>query len=187
MNDAELLIECKKGLNIQADTTSFDEVLLQKLFTVKAFMIGAGISNEKMENDLAVGIIVLGVVDLWNLGGGEIKFSPVFYTLLTQLAASSGLLTIVTTSPADEATGVSVSVNPVLTFNKRLSSYSVQMVEYDTQDAVVISTGIDITKKNVTITPSSDLMAGTKYAIVIEATSAAGPSLERTVISFTTA
>jgi len=61
------------------------------------------------------------------------------------------------------------------------------MVEYDTQDAVVISTGIDITKKNVTITPSSDLMAGTKYAIVIEATSAAGPSLERTVISFTTA
>lgn len=86
MTDAELLIECKKGLNIQEDSTAFDGVLTQKLLAVKSFMKRGGVLEATMEDDLAIGIIVMGVADLWNLKGGEIKFSPAFYSLLTQLA-----------------------------------------------------------------------------------------------------
>lgn len=86
MTDAELLVECKKGLDIQVDSTAFDGVLIQKLLAVKSFMRRAGVSNEAMEDDLAVGVIVMGVADLWNAGGGDIKFSPAFSTILGQLA-----------------------------------------------------------------------------------------------------
>ena len=89
MTDAELLIECKKGLNIPVSATGFDGVLTQKLLAVKSFLSGAGVSLEMLDTDQAVGTIVIGVTDLWNLQGGEIKFSPAFYTLLTQLAIGS--------------------------------------------------------------------------------------------------
>ena len=46
-------------------------------------MARAGVSEEIMEDDLAIGVIVMGVADLWNIEGGEIKFSPAFNTLLS--------------------------------------------------------------------------------------------------------
>ncbi|MBC2722028.1 phage gp6-like head-tail connector protein [Desulfosporosinus sp.] len=86
MTDAELLIECKIGLNIQPDSTAFDGVLTQKLLAVKSFMKRAGVVDEMLIDDLAVGVMVMGVTDLWNSEGGGIKFSPAFHMLLSQLA-----------------------------------------------------------------------------------------------------
>ena len=85
MTTEQLLLECKKGLNIQAETTAFDGVLTQKLLAVKSFMARAGVSDEAMEDDAAVAVIVIGVADIWNNEPGGIKFSPVFYTMLAQL------------------------------------------------------------------------------------------------------
>jgi hypothetical protein len=89
MTDAELLIECKIGLNMPVASTQFDGVLNQKLLAVKSFLRGAGVSDVILEDDLAVGTIVMGVCDLWNLAGGEIKFSAAYSILVTQLAARS--------------------------------------------------------------------------------------------------
>lgn len=89
MTDDLLLVECKKGLNISLSTTALDGVLMQKLLAVKAFMSNAGVSNKAMESPLAVGVITLGVSDLWQLESGEVKFSPVFTTLLSQLVLKS--------------------------------------------------------------------------------------------------
>ena len=89
MINEQLLIECKKGLNIPVSSTVFDGVLMQKLMAVRAFLSGAGVSDAILGTDLAIGVIVIGVTDLWNLQGGEIKFSPAFYALLTQLAIGS--------------------------------------------------------------------------------------------------
>jgi hypothetical protein len=89
MSDAELLVACKVGLNIPVASTAFDGVLSQKLLAVKGYMKGAGVSDVTLASDTAVGAIVVGVTDLWNIQGGEIKFSPVFHTLLTQLAIAS--------------------------------------------------------------------------------------------------
>lgn len=88
---AELLTECKKGLGIPESSSDFDGVIQQKIMAVKSFMAGAGVSDTMMEDDLAVGIIVLGVTDLWSMTGGEIKFSSVFFTLLSQLSIRSGV------------------------------------------------------------------------------------------------
>ncbi|MFD3271515.1 hypothetical protein ACE3MS_15455 [Paenibacillus dendritiformis] len=90
MDNSELLTECKIALNISLNTTALDGVLLQKLRAVKGFMANAGVSAEDMDSDLATGVITLGVADIWQLEGGEVKFSPVFYTLLSQLAIKSG-------------------------------------------------------------------------------------------------
>lgn len=86
MTDAELLIECKIGLNIPVESTNFDNVLMQKLLAVKSYMKRAGVSEGAMDDDLAIGVITMGVADLWGIEGGEIKFSPAFNTLLSQLA-----------------------------------------------------------------------------------------------------
>lgn len=86
MTDDELLIECKKGLNIPVESTAFDLMLKQKLLAVKMFMTNAGVAAENMGNDLAVGVLVMGVSDLWELKSGEVKFSPVFFTLVNQLS-----------------------------------------------------------------------------------------------------
>ncbi|MFT9496612.1 hypothetical protein [Anaerosolibacter sp.] len=91
MTDQELLIECKKNLGIPADAeeTAFDPVLLQKILIVKSYMKGAGVSETMLEDALSVGVIVLGVTDLWNIVGGETKFSPAFGMLLEQLVVRS--------------------------------------------------------------------------------------------------
>lgn len=185
MTDAELLTECKKGLNIQVESTDFDGVLTQKLFAVKSFMLGAGVSSTMLEDDLAVGAIVMGVTDLWNMEGGEIKFSPVFYSFVSQLAIA-GLILTVSSNPVDGATSIAVSVQPVLTFNSRIKSYNVRLVEYDTQNDISLTLSLDVTGKVLTL-EGSNLNSATKYAIVIEsATAYTGPKLDYTVISFTT-
>lgn len=84
----KMLLECKKGLNMSLEPNELiDPVIEQKLLTVKSFMKGSGVPDEVIEGDLAVGAIVLGVTDLWELSAGEVKFSPVFFMLVTQLAS----------------------------------------------------------------------------------------------------
>lgn len=89
MTDNELLIECKKGLNIPTGSTNFDGVLTQKVKAVKGYLTNAGVSAEQLASDTGVGLIVMGVTDLWDIQGGEAKFSPAFGILATQLALVS--------------------------------------------------------------------------------------------------
>jgi hypothetical protein len=187
VTDAELLIECKKGLGIQVGSTAFDGVLTQKLLAVKSYMKGAGVTDEAMADNLAVGVIVMGVADLWKVEGGEIKFSPAFYTLLSQLAIGGNVLTL-SSNPADGAINIAVNVQSVLTFNKRITGYDVSLVNYSTKISIPITASLDITGKVLTIKPTSNLDAATKYAVVIDsATAFSGQTLGYTVISFTTA
>jgi hypothetical protein len=187
MTDDQLLEECKKGLNIPLTSTAFDNILNQKLFAVKGYMRGAGISDEVMDSDLAVAVIVLGVGDLWNVNSGEIKFSPVLSNLMTQLSTKSLLLTV-TSNPVDAAIDIAITIEPTLTFNKRITDYEVSIVEYDDVSIVIPTTiSLNVTGKILTVSPDSVLESGTKYAIVIEsATAFNGPELSRTIISFTT-
>jgi len=186
MTDAELLAECKKGLNIQVESLAFDGVLSQKLLAVKSYMKRAGVSDEMMVDDLAVGVIVMGVADLWNVGGGEIKFSSAFNTLLSQLAIGSAKLAV-SSNPVDDAVGVTVGVQPVLTFNSRIESYKLRIVNHDTLALITITASMDITGKILTLKPDIDLDAATKYAIVVDtATAYSGQTLGYRVIVFTT-
>ncbi len=81
----DLLSACKTGLNISLNTTALDGVLNQKILTVKGYLASSGVSSAAMETDMGVGVIVLGVTDLWELNGGQAKFSNLFMTLAAQL------------------------------------------------------------------------------------------------------
>lgn len=89
MTTAELVAESKKSLNIPEDATAFDAVLAQKVLAVKGYLAGAGVSTEQMDTDAGIGVIVMGVADLWTIRGGETKFSPAFTIMASQLAAAS--------------------------------------------------------------------------------------------------
>lgn len=90
MTNAELeLIEaCKVGLGISPNTIVFDDLLIQKIKAIQGYMRNAGVSEEALTTDLAIGVTVMGVADLWNSSGGEVKFSPALQMLITQLAVS---------------------------------------------------------------------------------------------------
>lgn len=77
--------ECKIGLGIPLDSMAFDGLIMQKIKIVQSYMKNAGVSDAKMEDDLAVGVIVMGVGDLWETKGGGVNFSPAFHTMLNQL------------------------------------------------------------------------------------------------------
>ena len=182
-----LVAECKIGLGMQEEETAFDGVILQKVKTVLSFLRRAGVSEETLESEDAVGVIVMGVGDIWNQEAGSVKFSPAYISMASQLTYD-GITLTVTSNPADGAVGVSVNSAIVLTFNKMLSAYTVYLLEYDSQDSVANTQKLDITKKVLTVTPSANLSPATKYAVVIKsATASTGPTLDYTVISFTTA
>lgn len=82
-----ILEETKLGLGIPVANTAFDRVLNQKINAVKGYLIGAGASETSLATDLGINTIVQGVVDIWSLDGGSIKFSNVFDLFAIQLAA----------------------------------------------------------------------------------------------------
>ena len=92
INDAGLLAECKKGLGMPVNSSVFDGPLTQEVITVKMYMAGAGVSATILDTDLAIGAIVMGVIDIWNIEGGNVKFSPLFNTFLIHLSIKSGVV-----------------------------------------------------------------------------------------------
>jgi hypothetical protein len=89
VTDSELLIECKAGLNIPDSVQAFDAVLLQKLKAVKNYMSNSGVAASIIDTPAGTGAVVMGVVDIWDINGGDAKFSPAFDLILKQLAFKS--------------------------------------------------------------------------------------------------
>jgi hypothetical protein len=85
MTNEELVVELKKSLGIQQESTAFDGVLMQKIRAVIGFMKNAGVSDEALSSDSAVGAIMVGAADLWSQESGTVKFSPVFISMTAQL------------------------------------------------------------------------------------------------------
>lgn len=83
----DMLIQCKLGLGIQTSETAFDAVLKQKIIAVKAYLHGAGVTEAVLASDAAVGVIVMGVGDIWIQTAGEVKFSPAFTAIAAQFRA----------------------------------------------------------------------------------------------------
>lgn len=89
--------------------------------------------------------------------------------------------------PLDNAVGVAVGANIVLTFNNKISTYNVTMVKSDFTP-VAITNSFDTTGKVLTINPNSDLSAASSYAVIItNVKDIYGQALADAVINFTTA
>lgn len=87
MTDQEMLAKVKEGLGIT--DSNLGATLLIKMMAVKQYMLNAGIAAEKVESDLGIAALTIGVNDLWNLDPGEVKFSLAFNLLTEQLKVVS--------------------------------------------------------------------------------------------------
>lgn len=86
MTAAELLTKIKNGLGI---TGTYQDATLQVYVDeVKGFMLSAGVAQNVIDSDAAVGCIMRGVADLWNYGSGEAKLSEYFKMRVVQLRAA---------------------------------------------------------------------------------------------------
>ena len=75
-----MLEQVKQNLGI---TGTFQDTTIQGwIDEVEAFLIDGGVLKE----NITVGIITVGVKDLWNYGSGDGSFSPYFIQRATQLA-----------------------------------------------------------------------------------------------------
>lgn len=190
---ADLVRAAKRTLGIGGTDpdreASFDGVLEQKVKAVVGYLTNAGVTAPVLATDLAVDVITLGVTDSWGAEGGKAEFSKLFYVQAAQLLAVSALLNV-TPSPVDGASGVARNVAPTLAFDRRIQSYHVHLAEVaedgDETD-VCCDIAVDVTHKIITITPDDNLAASQRYALIVEAQAAEGPSLARTVFQFTTA
>lgn len=79
-----LLEEVKKGLNITGNFQ--DKTIETYIAEVRAFLSDAGVADDVLNSDAAVGVVVRGVSDLWNYGAGGTNLSPYFMQRAIQLS-----------------------------------------------------------------------------------------------------
>jgi phi13 family phage major tail protein len=97
-------------------------------------------------------------------------------------------LAMASSDPEDGDTNELVGVSPKLTFNNKIKSYNITLINTTTLVPVENTMSLDSTGKIITIDPTVDLGAATKYAIVInKVTDIYGQSLTDNIIDFTTA
>ncbi len=84
LSDNEILTAVKNGIGITGDYQ--DETLMVYVNEVIDFMINAGVSENVVRSNAAVGCIMRGVVDLWDYGNGTAKLSDYFKMRVVQLS-----------------------------------------------------------------------------------------------------
>ena len=84
MTDAQILTTVKQMLGFNGGTFR-DDLLTAYINEVKDFMRNAGVDESVISSDSAVGIIAIGVSDLWNYQAGGVKLSEYFTQRVIQL------------------------------------------------------------------------------------------------------
>ena len=85
MTDAQILTTVKQMLFGTDAGTFRDDLLTAYINEVKDFMRNAGVKESVISSDSAVGIIAIGVSDLWNYQAGGVKLSEYFTQRVIQL------------------------------------------------------------------------------------------------------
>lgn len=116
-------------------------------------------------------------------------FNPAgwFNQVQTPDTASAPSALSLTSLPADNATGIAIGANVVLTFNNKIASYNVVMTKSDFTP-VTTTNSFDTAGKILTINPNADLSASSSYAVILtNIKDIYGQTLADQVINFTTA
>ena len=86
VTDNDMLTRLKSVLGVSG--SFHDDALMIIINEVKAYLISAGCSDAAVDGEAAVGCVIRGVADLWNLGSGTVGLSPYFKERAAQLALS---------------------------------------------------------------------------------------------------
>lgn len=84
LSSDEILQKVKSAIGVGG--TYQDDTLTIYIDEVKDFLQSAGVSEEVVNSNRAIGIICRGVTDLWCYGPGQGKLSDYFMQRATQLA-----------------------------------------------------------------------------------------------------
>lgn len=79
----DLLTQVKSAMGISGNYQ--DATLTVYVNDVKGVLADAGVPQDVIESDVAVGCIVRGVIDMWNYGSGSAKMSDLFIKRMLQL------------------------------------------------------------------------------------------------------
>lgn len=112
-----------------------------------------------------------------------------FSQVQTPVTTAPDALALSSSTPVDEAVGVSVSADQTLTFNNALVDAAVNgvnLIKMTDGSIVATSVSLNATKKIITINPTLNLTASTGYTISYAVTDIYGQTLNGTV-NFTTA
>lgn len=85
MTDAQILTVVKQMLFGTDAGTFRDDLLNAYIVEVKDFMRAAGVNESVIVSNNSVGVIALGVSDLWNYQSGGVKLSEYFKQRVIQL------------------------------------------------------------------------------------------------------
>jgi methionine-rich copper-binding protein CopC len=98
-------------------------------------------------------------------------------------------LALSSSTPANNATNVTVGSTITLTFNNAIKDYSdISLLDESDNSLVAFTTLADVTGKIITLTPSSSLTAGKTYDVVLAGvTDIYNQKLAQQIIKFTTA
>lgn len=86
ISDDELLVKVKEGMAITGN--HLDATIKIFIEDVKHYLESAGLPKNKINDTESVGVIVRGVIDLYNYGSGNAKLSDYFYQRASQLIQS---------------------------------------------------------------------------------------------------
>ena len=111
-----------------------------------------------------------------------------FAQVQTPVVVAPSALALSSSSPADGASGVVVSVSPTLTFNNALVNGSVNMVVLTKADGTQAAAAVtlDTAKKVITVNPTVDMSASTTYLLTYAVEDIYGQTLSG-VVNFATA
>jgi phi13 family phage major tail protein len=151
-----------------------NELTFTAINTVRPFTMGAVTASVKR---------VVGDTDTTNFSA-----TSWFSQVRTPAATTPSALALSSSTPADAATGVSVSANQTLTFNNTLPAsaiYNVALLAATNAVIVAATYTLDADRKVMTINPDSNLTGSTGYIITYAVTDVYGQTL-RGAINFTT-
>lgn len=89
MTDADILAKVKLMLFGTTTGTFRDDLLTAYINEVKDFMLNAGVPADVISAAASVGVIAIGVNDLWNYSAGGVRLSEYFKQRVTQLSIAA--------------------------------------------------------------------------------------------------
>ena len=155
MTDSEILTTVKTMLFGTPAGTFRDALLIAYINEVKNFMLNAGVPVDVINSAGSVGVIAVGVGDLWNYQAGGVKLSEYFKQRVIQLTRSSGA------QPTNTKTVFKEFKQYTKTTAESTTEIEVNIAEYDPEAGDVINVfvngmletaGVDYTLNDRTIT-----------------------------------
>lgn len=103
MSDTDILNQILQGMGFGGSTYHFD-ILTPHYKAVFVYLLGAGIPEDVLRTESAIGCLMKGVTDSYYMVPGQSQFSQMFYQLATQLMCDLGSTSATITADMSDVT-----------------------------------------------------------------------------------